>query len=226
MAASFACLLAACGGAPEENAPDYEVDITSSGKRAGSSSSGGTSAGDESGSSSGGSGATQTSSGTAESSTSSSGTSGTSSSGGSTSSSSGSTTPAPTTVTLTIDGASYTIGTTNLWSEVSKAGEYDIFIPLTGPGAPSGSDFHVSATHTGTGCDNTKNFLTYRPSGDAQYMPTPTTIAPSCGLTIESLPTAVGGRFKGSFKGTLTSINVTPSKSKQFDLKFDVLRAK
>ena len=217
LAASLACFsaLAACGGAPEENAPDYEVDITAA-KRPSSGSSG--SPTDESGSSGGSSGGASSSSGTAESSTSS---SGGSSSGGS---SSGSTTPAPTTVTLTIDGASYTVSSTNLWSEVSKAGEYDIFIQLTGPGAPSGSDLHVTATHTGTGCNYTQNSLTYRPSGDAQYMPP--SIAANCGLTLESIPTAVGGRFKGTFKGTLTSINVTPAKSKSFDLKFDVLREK
>jgi len=133
--------------------------------------------------------------------------------------------PKPTAVTVKIDGATYTVSTTNLWSEVQGAGKYNIFIKLTGPGAPDGSDIHISADHTGTGCVNTTNYLAYRPQGSTQYMPMSAN-EPTCGLSINELPKAVGGRFRGSFTGTMRAINTTPLTTKRFEIKFDVLRDK
>ncbi len=150
------------------------------------------------------------------------------SSSSSSSSSSGGTpapAPKPTAVTLTIDGQAFTFGSATIWAGVSKAGTYDLFLKVTGPGAPDGTDFHVSATATGTGCDNTANYITYRPVGDTQYMPKSAN-DPTCGLNITALPAKVGDRFTGSFKATLYGINVTPAKNVTVDLTFDVLRDK
>ncbi len=146
----------------------------------------------------------------------------------SSSSSSGSTpppAPKPTAVTLTIDGQAFTFGSATVWANVSAQGTYNVFLKVTGPGAPDGTDFDISATATGTGCDNTANYITYRPVGDAQYMPK-SAKDPSCGLNVTALPTKVGDRFTGSFKATLYSINVTPAKTKSVELTFDVLRDK
>jgi len=144
----------------------------------------------------------------------------------SSSSSSGGTPAAkPTVVTLTIDGTAFTVDDTTLWADVSKAGTYDVFVKITGPGAGAGSDFHVTARETGDGCDNTSNYLTYRPAGDSQYMPKGPVDA-ACGLTVTSLPKAVGDRFTGTFKAKLYAINSPTPKSKNVELSFDVLRAK
>ncbi len=150
------------------------------------------------------------------------------SSSSSSSSSSGSTpppAPKPTAVTLTIDGQAFTFGSATIWADVSKVGTYDLFLKVTGPGAPDGTDIHISATATGTGCDNTANYITYRPVGDTQYMPK-SVKDPTCGLNVTALPAKVGDRFTGSFKATLYGINVTPAKTKSVDLTFDVLRDK
>ncbi|HEY8073162.1 MAG TPA: hypothetical protein VIF62_03615 [Labilithrix sp.] len=152
-----------------------------------------------------------------------------SSSSSSSSSSSGSTPPPPaakpTSVTLTIDGETFAFGSATVWANVSAAGTYNVFLKVTGPGAPDGTDFDISATATGTGCVNTANYITYRPVGDTQYMPKSAN-EPTCGLSITSLPKNVGDRFTGSFKATLYGINVTPAKTKSIDLTFDVLRDK
>jgi hypothetical protein len=219
-----ASALAACSGAPpEDGSPDYEVDITArppdNTGRGGSSGDAPTegsttepTSSDGPSSSSGGS--------------SSGGSSGTSSDGGTGStSSSGAPAPKPTTVTLMIDGAKFSVTSTEIWAGVSKAGTYDLFIRVTGPNAGAGSDIHLSATKTGTGCNNTSNYITYRPAGDTQYMPKSAN-EPGCGLSITSLPTAVGGRFIGTFKATLYGINTTTPKSRNVDLSFDVLRTK
>jgi len=129
----------------------------------------------------------------------------------------------PATVTVTIDGKNINVDGTTLWSEVSKKGMYNLFVKVSGNGVASGSDFDISATAIGAGCDNTANYITYRPSGDTQYMPASPN-EPACGLTITSIPTAIGGRFIGSFKGTLHAINVTTPRSKTIDVSFDVPR--
>jgi hypothetical protein len=129
----------------------------------------------------------------------------------------------PTTVTVTIDGKAMQIDGTTLWSDVSKPGMYNLFVKVSGNGVASGSDFDISATATGKGCDNTANYITYRPSGDPQYMPA-SAKEPACGLTIDALPPAVGARFTGSFHGTLYAINVSTPSSKKIDVTFDVLR--
>jgi hypothetical protein len=131
--------------------------------------------------------------------------------------------PKPATVSVTIDGASINVDGTTLWSEVSQKGMYNIFIKVSGTGVPSGSDFDISATATGQGCVNTANYITYRPSGDTQYMPASPN-EPTCGLTITSIPTAIGGRFKGSFNGKLHAINVSTPRSKTIVVSFDVPR--
>jgi hypothetical protein len=133
--------------------------------------------------------------------------------------------PLPTTATVKLNGTTLTVSEVKLWSEVSRAGEYNVFVYVTGPGVEAGSDFIISARQIGSGCDNTKNFITYRPKNDTQYMPRTTTDA-GCGLQISELPTAVGGRLKGSFKGTLHAINVSTPRSREVDLTFDVLREK
>jgi hypothetical protein len=131
--------------------------------------------------------------------------------------------PKPTSVTVTIDGTTMHVDGTTLWSDVSAKGTYDLFVKVSGTGVPSGSDFVISATKTAKGCDNTANYITYRPSGDTQYMPA-SPVEPACGLSISALPPAVGARFTGSFKGTLDAINVSSPRSKTFSLTFDVVR--
>ena len=155
--------------------------------------------------------------------------SGGSSSGGSSSggSSSGGSTAAPSTnkAMVSIDGESFVVDDISLWSNVSEPGTYDLFIEIHGPGAPVGSDIVISATKTGTLCENTGNYIAYRPAGDTQYMPW-TSGASTCGLDIDTLPTAVNGRLTGSFTGTLRGINQSTPKTKSLAVTFDVLRDK
>jgi hypothetical protein len=217
VALAFAAAVAACSGAPpSDGSPDFEIDDTA--KRPAS-------PGDGSGSS----GADPTATPAKSSSSSSSGapaptttptpapTSG--------SSSGGAPAPAPTTVSLTIDGVAVTVTGTDVWAGVSAPGMYDVFLKVSGPGIAVGSDFVISATSSVSGCDNTANYITYRPQGDTQYMPK-SAEEPTCGLTIETLPAAVNDRFKGTFKATLYGINTTTPKSHKIDLTFDVLRTK
>jgi len=206
-----ASLLAACGGAPSGDSPDYELDLPNKKTPAPSGSSGGgdaphepappldpadgSSLGGESTPSDGGAGTPPPA------------------------------TPSPTTVTVQVNGTALTVDKTNLWVDVSKAGTYDFFINVSGGGLGAGSDLHMSSTHTGSGCDNLTNFITYRPANDTQYMPKSVKDT-GCGLVFTALPTAVGDRLKGSFHGTLIGINQTPAKSKTIDIVFDVLRTK
>jgi hypothetical protein len=127
-----------------------------------------------------------------------------------------------------VEQATLTVDSTNLWSEVSKPGEYMLFIRVSGAGVAAGSDFVISAKGPGSGCESGANFISYRPEGDSQYMPKGTsgTTNAACGLEITEIPTALGRHFSGTFRGTLHAINVTTPKSKTFDLKFDVVRTK
>jgi hypothetical protein len=127
-------------------------------------------------------------------------------------------------VAVKVAGDTFTIDSTEVWAEVSKPGEYYLFIRVTGPGAPAGSDFAISATSASIGCSIGGNHPTFRPKGDAQFMPA--TNDSKCGLVIDELPTTKDGRFRGTFKGTLRSINETPARTKSFDLAFDVGRKK
>jgi hypothetical protein len=126
---------------------------------------------------------------------------------------------------VTMDGQALTITGTTLWSEVTKAGEYSVFLKVTGTGVADGSDINIWASATQSGCVNTTNYLAFRPTGDTQYMPKSPT-EPQCGLTVTSLPTAVGGRFQATFEGTLYGIGTTSPRSKQFVISVDVLRDK
>ena len=77
----------------------------------------------------------------------------------------------------------------------------------------------------GSGCDNTTNYIAYRPEGDTQYMPK-TAKDPACGLIIDEMPKEIGGHFKGSFNATLNGINTTTPKTRKLALTFDVVRTK
>lgn len=138
--------------------------------------------------------------------------------------------PAPDKITVSIDGVAMTLDGYALWApNPVDPEEYDLFVKFHGTGAALGTDISLSALRTGAGCKSGENFLTYRPKGDAQYMPAGALGGksdPACGLTIASLPRAVGDRFAGTFAGTLTSINVSPAKTRKVKLTFDVARAK
>ena len=97
----------------------------------------------------------------------------------------------------------------------------NLSIKFTGTGIAEGSDLIISATHPGTGCDNTSNFITYRPMSAPQYMPSPV-VDPACGLAIEAI-SAHGGRIRGSFSGTLHSINSSPATTRVVAATFDVV---
>jgi hypothetical protein len=96
----------------------------------------------------------------------------------------------------------------------------NLSIKFTGTGIAEGSDLIISATHVGAGCDNTANFITYRPMSAPQYMPA-STVEPACGLTIEAI-SAAGGRIRGTFSGTLHSINSSPATTRVVAATFDV----
>src|SRR5215831_1217 len=96
----------------------------------------------------------------------------------------------------------------------------NVSIKFTGTGIAVGSDLLISATHVGAGCENTTNFITYRPMSAPQYMPS-STVDPACGLTIEAI-SAAGGRIRGSFSGTLHSINSSPATTRVVTATFDV----
>jgi hypothetical protein len=97
----------------------------------------------------------------------------------------------------------------------------NLVIKFSGTGIPVGSDLIVSATHVGAGCDNTMNFITYRPMSAPQYMPQDTLVDPTCGLTIDAI-SADGGRIGGNFYGTLYSINSSPQTTRAVAATFDV----
>jgi hypothetical protein len=96
----------------------------------------------------------------------------------------------------------------------------NLIIQFTGKGIAEGSDLIVSATHVGAGCDNTENFITYRPMSEPQYMPL-LPADPACGLTIDAI-SAAGGRIRGTFYGTLHSINSSPETTHEVTATFDV----
>ena len=132
--------------------------------------------------------------------------------------------PRPDAVSVAIDGVPMTIDKVTLWApNAVNANEYDLFLAFHGAGAPSGTDVAISAVRSGAGCKSGENFLAYRPQGDTQYMPAQTA---TCGFSVAQIPSAAGLRFTGSFEGTLTSINVTPAKTRKVSITFDVLRAK
>jgi hypothetical protein len=125
--------------------------------------------------------------------------------------------PDPSTITLKLDG-------TTLAVEGFGVGPENLFIKVSGPGIAAGTDFSLSATRLGSGCESGVAWITYRPrDGDKQYMPK---AGPSCGLTIGGRPLAIGDRFKGSFNGTLHAINTTTPRSKKVEITFDVVRTK
>jgi hypothetical protein len=96
----------------------------------------------------------------------------------------------------------------------------NLSIKFTGTGIADGTDIEISATEVGAGCDNTQNFITYRPMSAPQYMPA-STVDPTCGLTIEAI-SAQGGRIRGNFSGTLYSINSSPETTHVVTATFDV----
>jgi hypothetical protein len=96
----------------------------------------------------------------------------------------------------------------------------NLIIKFSGTGIADGSDIAIQATHVGTGCDNTTNFITYRPMSAPQYMPS-SAIDPACGLMIEAI-SAQGGRIRGTFSGTLHSINSSPATTRVVAATFDV----
>jgi hypothetical protein len=203
LAACLACGLGvACSGAPpEDGGPDYELDPK---KQAPVPSTAGTNP-DAGKTSSTEETKTPTTSGPAE----------------NAGSDAGTTTAS--TVAVTIDGTTVTVDGTNLWNESSGPGKYSLFIKVAGPGIPAGSDIIVSAMGPRVGCSLNVNDTAYRVTGEGGYV---SNQKDTCGLTVESIPTAVGGRFKGSFKGTLSTINTSTPKSKSLEFTFDVLREK
>lgn len=118
---------------------------------------------------------------------------------------------------VTIDGQPVVVSKLDTFN---FQGVDNLTIKFTGTGIAEGSDIHLSATHVGSGCDNTANFITYRPMSAPQYMPSPTTVAPACGLTIQAI-SAQGGRFTGTFSGTLYSINSSPQTTHMVTATFD-----
>lgn len=118
---------------------------------------------------------------------------------------------------VTIDGQQVVISG---FQSFNYQGLDNLSIRFTGTGIAVGSDLDISATHAGAGCDNTTNFITYRPMSAPQYMPS-STVDPGCGLTIEAI-SATGGRIRGQFSGTLHSINSSPATTRVVAATFDV----
>jgi hypothetical protein len=118
---------------------------------------------------------------------------------------------------VTIDGQQVVISE---FQSFNFQGVDNLSIKFTGTGIAVGSDLIISATHVGAGCDNTMNFITYRPMSAPQYMPS-STVDPACGLTIEAI-SAAGGRIRGNFSGTLHSINSSPATTRVVAATFDV----
>ncbi|HVH43954.1 MAG TPA: hypothetical protein VM925_16495 [Labilithrix sp.] len=194
------CLSAACSGAPSESTPDYELTSAQT-NPARSTEKGSTD---------------ETPSPPAED-------AGTLSSSSSSSSSGSSSSGSSSTVGVMVDGQNLIVGGASLWAEVSKPGDYDLFVKVSGAGIQVGSDIHVKATASTAGCAS-ENYIDFRPANDTQYMAKRGDAA--CGLSIVELPTAVGGHFKGSFDGILDGINSDPPKSKRVVFTFDIIRTK
>ena len=118
---------------------------------------------------------------------------------------------------VTIDGQQVVISG---YLSFNFRGVDNLSIKFTGTGIAVGSDLLISATHVGAGCDNTANFIAYRPMSAPQYLPS-STVDPACGLTIEAI-SAAGGRIRGNFSGTLHSINSSPATTRVVAATFDV----
>jgi len=118
---------------------------------------------------------------------------------------------------VTIDGQQVVISG---FQSINFQGVENLIIRFSGMGIAVGSDLIISATHAGFGCDNTTNFIAYRPNSAPQYMPS-STVDPVCGLTIEAI-SAAGGRIRGYFSGTLQSINSSPATTRVVEATFDV----
>jgi hypothetical protein len=210
-------ICAACSGAPKDDAPDYEVDITSARKGAD---------GDQTTSTGSDTSASTTTPAEPTTNTAETGTGGSgagSGTGTGTGTGTGATPPPqPTKVTVKIGGQDVPVVGTTLWSDVPKAGNFTLFVKVKGSGVPDGSDFVLDVIANKSGCQPTVNWLTYRPANDTQYMPGSQN-DPTCGLTVTALPNAVGGRLKATFNGTLTAIDGT-SKTKAVMLSVDFLR--
>lgn len=118
---------------------------------------------------------------------------------------------------VTVDGQQVVISG---FDSFNFEGVDNVSIKFTGAGIADGSDLIVSATHVGAGCDNTENFLTYRPMSAPQYMPL-LPADPACGLVVKAI-SAAGGRIRGTFSGTLHSINSVPETTHEVTATFDV----
>ena len=118
---------------------------------------------------------------------------------------------------VTIDGQQVVI---SALQSFNYQGVDNLSIKFTGTGIADGTDIEISATEVGAGCDNTKNFITYRPMSAPQYMPS-SPVDPACGLTIEAI-SEQGGRLRGNFSGTLYSINSSPATTHVVTATFDV----
>jgi hypothetical protein len=138
--------------------------------------------------------------------------------------------PKPDVFTVSIDGLKMTVDSAVLWApNPVDPNEYDLFIRFHGTGVATGTDLAIQAYRTGAGCKSGENFVSYRPTGDTQYMPAGALGGKSdalCGFSVTALPTATGKRFVGTFDGTLTSINVSPAKTRKVKVSFDVARTK
>ena len=118
---------------------------------------------------------------------------------------------------VTIDGQEVVISKLDAFN---YQGSDNLSIKFTGTGIAAGTDIDIAATHPGTGCNNTMNFITYRPESAPQYMPSPTTVSPGCGLTISAI-SENGARIAGTFSGTLYSINSSPQTTHVVTATFD-----
>src|SRR5262249_51486023 len=122
------------------------------------------------------------------------------------------------------------IDSIDLWApNPSNPSEYDIFIKVSGPGVPAGSDIAITAYTTGTMCGlSPNNDIFYRPANDDQYAPNfsydgSNPIPFACGLTVSSLPTQTGASLTGNYVGALYGLN-DKSKMHSLDIHFDAPR--
>jgi len=128
-------------------------------------------------------------------------------------------------ITVYIDGKQVNVNEVEIWAEVSRPGLYHLFIDVSSPDIPKGSDFIISATRTGKDCSIGANFITYRPKNDTQFMPKRLRNS-ECELMINEYPKEANGFFRGSFKERLYGINSPDSRVKTVNLTFNVMRSK
>jgi hypothetical protein len=106
-----------------------------------------------------------------------------------------------------------------------NAGPHVLFLDVeAGESVPA--RIAITAGRTGSGCDSPAaggNAVRYDVDFSSAFQ---SEAGPSCGLTMDSLPSAIGERLTGSLSGTIPSANAGDPATREIKITFDVPRLK